>query len=105
MDEAGGSNATDSVDRIEQVRDQLRIYEAISRAFERWPEVSALAWEAGSTEEFETQLRALLDIDRTQASAIADCQFRRLPREQRARARATVADLNSELARLKNGRT
>lgn len=79
---------------------RLYIVQALDSALERWPEVSALAWEADSSEEFIIRLGALLGIDETQATAVADLQFRRIPREQRALIRAQVDEMQAEIARL-----
>ncbi|MCD9152945.1 DNA gyrase subunit A [Aeromicrobium duanguangcaii] len=87
---------------LAQATDRLHIMQALDSALERWPEVSALAWEAESTEEFITQLGELLGIDETQATAVADLQLRRIPREQRAWIRAQVDEIKVELAHLRS---
>jgi hypothetical protein len=65
------------------------------------PEVSALAWEASSDDEFVIRLRALLEIDESQAAAVSAQQLRRVPREQRAHVRAEVDEPKAELADLR----
>lgn len=89
-------------DMLAQVTESLHIMQALNDSLERWPEVSAIAWEADSTEEFEARLRALLGLTEVQATAVADQQLRRVPREQRARIHARIDELKSELADLKS---
>lgn len=88
---------------LEDASERLHIMKPIDDALTRWPEVSALAWAAESTEEFVTQLITLLGIDETQANAVMDQQLRRIPADQRARIGATVSDLGAEIARYKSG--
>lgn len=85
-----------------QATESLHILQAIDNSLERWPEVSALAWEADSSEEFVIHLRALLGLDETQATAVRDLQLRRIPREERARIRVRVDELKAELANLRS---
>lgn len=95
-------NRPSHAEMLAQVTERLHIMRAIDDSMERWPEVSTLAWNAGSTEEFISQLGALLGIDETQATAVADQQLGRVPREQRARVRRHVDELNAELVNLRS---
>lgn len=83
---------------------RLRLYEAIDAALERWPEVSALAWEANSRKEFIAQLGVLLEIDQDRAEAVADLQVRRVPRDQRAEIREQLAGVRERLDELRTQR-
>lgn len=87
---------------VAQATDRLHIVQAIDDSLARWPEVSALAWKTDSPEEFVAQLGVLLQLDETQATAVADQQLRRVTREQRTRIRAQVDELKEELAHLRS---
>lgn len=89
-------------EKLVQTTQRLHMMQAINTALERWPEVSALAWEAESSEEFIRDLGALLGIDEFHATAVADLQLRRIPREQRALIRADVDEIEAVLANLRS---
>ena len=87
---------------LARLTERLHIMRAIEDSLARWPEVSALAWEADSADEFVVRLGAVLGLDEIQATAVSELQLRRLPQEQRARIRAEVDDLEAELADLRS---
>ena len=89
-----------AAETIELRMAMLRISDAVDKALERWPEVSALAWEAKSSQEFIAEVGALLGIDEDCAAAVADLQIRRIPREQRAEVHERVEELKAGIALL-----
>jgi hypothetical protein len=84
---------------IEQnVREQLHIMEAIHQALERWPEVSAAAYDSTSPNDLRNVLIELIGLDEIQANAVMEMQIRRITRLERERIASRVSELRQELA-------
>lgn len=96
------NDKTSHAEILAQVAERLHIMQAIESSLDRWPEVSALAWKADSSADLVAQLRAVLGVDEAQATAVADQQLRRVPREQRTHIRAQIDELLAEIAILRS---
>ena len=86
-----------SLDDLQMLRDQAHIWEGIVLAHERWPEVSVLAFESEAPDSFVAGLSELLNVDRLQATAIADMQVRRLGRLEREVVQRRLTEIRKQL--------
>jgi DNA gyrase/topoisomerase IV subunit A len=83
---------------VDELRSRLSIYEAISTAMDRWPEVSAAAASAESREEAATLLGALLDINEQQADAVMSINVSSLAKRRRAGIEDEIYSLRAQLS-------
>jgi DNA gyrase/topoisomerase IV subunit A len=82
----------------DELRSRLSIYESISTAMDRWPEVSAVAASAESREEVAALLGALLNINEQQADAVMSINVSSLAKRRRAGIEDEIRSLRAELA-------
>ncbi len=80
-----------------ELQDQVHILRGLVAAQERWPDVSALAFEADSFDSLVDALVELLGADSIQALAISVMQVRRVGRLERDVLRRRLAELEEEL--------
>jgi DNA gyrase subunit A len=83
--------------RVDQLRDQAHIWEGIALAHERWLEVSTLAFDTDQPQSLVTGLIDLLNVDESQARAIAEMQIRRLGRLERELVQHRLAEIRQQL--------
>jgi DNA gyrase/topoisomerase IV subunit A len=83
---------------VGELRLRLSVYESISTAMDRWPEVSAAASSADSREEAATLLGALLNINEQQADAVMSINLSSLAKRRRAGIENEIHSLRAELA-------
>jgi DNA gyrase subunit A len=87
-------------DQRKHLRSQLHIYGGIEMAMHKWPEVSALAFEAEEPDSLRQALIELLGVDDVQAAAISDMQVRRLSRRERDQIPRRVLELREQLSEM-----
>lgn len=87
-------------EHLEQAEERAHIIRAIRLALSRWDEVSGLMFRAESTKDMRRELKALLGLDKTQASAVMDMQMRRVAGQERSKIDEILRDLEQEIAHL-----
>jgi DNA gyrase subunit A len=88
--------------RLRQAEKRAHILRGLAKALDQLDEVIALIRRAPSAEEAKTGLIALLDVDSDQADAILDMQLRRLAALERQRIIDQLAELEIEIADLRD---
>jgi DNA gyrase/topoisomerase IV subunit A len=86
-------------EEIDDLRERVDIFRALSAAIDRWPEVARLAFAAASPRLLVEQLCELLGIGEAGATAITEMQIVRLSEAQREKIRSQLAEQEAELAR------
>ncbi|MET0821844.1 MAG: hypothetical protein ABWY58_12835 [Aeromicrobium sp.] len=84
---------------VDDLRERVDIFRALTAATDRWPEVAHLASTAPSPRLLVEQLCALLGVNELAATAVTEMQIRRVTEDQRTNIHAQLAELESELAR------
>jgi DNA gyrase subunit A len=88
--------------RLRKAEEQAHIYRGLVKALDMLDEVIALIRRSPDVEEARTGLMALLDIDELQANAILEMQLRRLAALERQKIMDRLAELETEIADLKD---
>ncbi len=87
--------------RLRKKEEQAHLYRGLVKALDALDEVIALIRRSPTADEAKTGLMALLDIDELQATFILDMQLRRLAAMERQRIIDSLAELEVEIADLK----
>ena len=88
--------------QLAEAEKQAHIYRGLVKALDALDEVIALIRRSRTTEEAREGLKALLDIDDVQATAILDMQLRRLAALERQKIIDKLAELEAVIADLKD---
>ncbi|KRF20543.1 DNA gyrase subunit A [Nocardioides sp. Soil797] len=88
--------------RLRKAEEAAHIYRGLGKALDALDEVIALIRRSPDVDEARTGLMALLDIDEIQAQAILDMQLRRLAALERQKILDRLAELEREIADLKD---
>ena len=83
---------------LTRTRERLHVLRGVHAALERWPEVSAVMFEADDVCDAFDRVRALLGLDDMQTRAVSDLQVRRVSRLERERLAREIVDLELDLA-------
>ncbi|MBB5854109.1 DNA gyrase subunit A [Amycolatopsis umgeniensis] len=88
--------------RLRKAEERAHILRGLVKALDMLDEVIALIRRSPSAEEARPALMSLLDVDEIQATAILDMQLRRLAALERQRIVDTLAEIELEIADLKD---
>ncbi|MEU9685908.1 DNA gyrase subunit A [Amycolatopsis japonica] len=88
--------------RLRKAEERAHILRGLVKALDMLDEVIALIRRSPSAEEARPALMSLLDVDEIQATAILDMQLRRLAALERQRIIDTLAEIELEIADLKD---
>ncbi|MEV8606647.1 DNA gyrase subunit A [Amycolatopsis sp. NPDC051373] len=88
--------------RLQKAEERAHILRGLVKALDLLDEVIALIRRSPSADEARPALMELLDVDEIQATAILDMQLRRLAALERQRIIDTLADIELEIADLKD---
>ena len=84
---------------IDDLRERVDVYRALSAAVDRWPEVSRLASTASSPSVLAEQLSDLLGVNELAARAVTEMQIGRVTGDQRTNILAQLAESEAQLRR------
>jgi len=83
---------------IIDLRERVSIFQALSDALERWPEVSRLVFEAEMRSDVVEQMAHLLGVTETVAAAVGEMQLMRASKDGRSKIRLQLDESKAQLA-------